>query len=169
MQAHRTTQMDSPDTVDSRMTTSVRERHWQFAPGQIVSLAAGLGFLIVGIVALLRAGIGDDLSTPVVEVLGFTHTAWLGLAEIGVGLFLIAAGADYRGRAVSVFIGAALVVAGVVIASAADELPTELGIEEGMGVPLAIVGGIVALSALVLPAFRSHHVDEHVDDRRLAT
>ena len=169
MQAHRTTQIDSPDTVDGRMTTSVRERRWEFAPGQIVSLAAGLGFLIVGIVALLRAGIGDDLSTPVVEVLGFTHTAWLGLAEIGVGLFLIAAGVDYRGRAVSVFIGAALVVAGIVIASAADELPTELGIEEGMGVPLAIVGGIVALSALVLPAFRGHHVDEHVDDRRLAT
>ena len=67
------------------------------------------------------------------------------------------------------FIGAALVVAGVVIASAADELPTELGIEEGMGVPLAIVGGIVALTALVLPAFRGHHVDEHVDDHRLAT
>ena len=107
MQAHRTTQMDSPDIGDSRMTTSVHERHWQFAPGQIVSLAAGLGFLIVGIVALLRAGIGDDLATPVVEVLGFTHTAWLGLAEIGVGLFLIAAGTDYRGRAVSVFIGAA--------------------------------------------------------------
>ena len=55
MQEHRTTQMDSPDTVDSRMTTSVRERRWEFAPGQIVSLAAGLGFVIVGIVALLRA------------------------------------------------------------------------------------------------------------------
>lgn len=146
---------------DVSTTTSVRERWWGIAPGQIVSLVAGLGFLTVGIIAVLRAGLGDDLSQPVVEVLGLTHTAWLGLIEIAVGLVLTAAGADFRARGLSAFVGTALVVAGIVIAAAAEDLPEELGIEEGMGGWLIVVGAVVAISALVFPAWRGRALERH--------
>jgi hypothetical protein len=35
-----------------------------------------------------------------------------------------------------------------------------------MGVPLAIVGAVIALAALLLPAFRGHRYDERQDDDR---
>ena len=55
-----------------------RQRSWTFAPGQVVSLVVGVGFVIVGVLALVRAELDGSLATPVVEVLGYTHTAWLG-------------------------------------------------------------------------------------------
>ena len=46
---------------------------------------------------MARAGIDGSFGTPVVEVLGFSHTAWLGLAEVGLGVVLILAGTGARG------------------------------------------------------------------------
>ena len=72
-------------TVDPRPRRRmvIRERTWTFAPGSSISLVVGIGAIALGLVAMVRAGIDDSFATPVVEVLGFTHTAWLGLAEVG--------------------------------------------------------------------------------------
>lgn len=153
------------DAVDPGMSTRTRERAWTFAPGQIVSLIIGIGVIAVGVVALVRAGIDGSLSEPVVEVMGYTHTAWLGIAEIGVGLVLVMAGLDARGRAVSVFIGALAVIAGVLVLAEPDQMPAELGLEEAYGWPLVILGGIAAFAALVFPVWFSRRVDQDVDLR----
>jgi hypothetical protein len=156
------------DTVDPAYSARTTERAWTFAPGQLVSLIIGVGVIAVGLVAIVRAGIDGSLSEPVVNVLGYTHTAWLGIAEVGVGLILVMAGLDARGRSVSVFMGALAVIAGVLVLAEPGQMPEELGLEEAYGWPLIILGGIAAFAALVFPVWFSRRVDEDLairDDR----
>jgi hypothetical protein len=145
---------------DQIRTATVRERTWTFAPGQIISFIAGVGLITVGLVAMLRAGIDGSFGTPVVEVLGYTHTAWLGLAEVGLGLLLVLAGSGAWGRPLSVLLGAATVVAGVLVVTEWDQMPEELGLERDYGWPLVGLGAVVALAAMALPVWRRRHVRE---------
>jgi hypothetical protein len=143
---------------------TVRERRWEVAPGQIVSLIAGIGFVAVGLVAVLRAGFDGTLDAPVVQVLGFSHTAWLGLAEIGLGLLLMLAGTDFAGRSLSILLGTLMVIGGVLVNAVPEDLPEELGLEKAFGTPLIVVGAVVAIAALVLPAWRTQRVEREVID-----
>jgi hypothetical protein len=161
-----------PEIVEDRgrrEDTVIRERTWTFAPGQLVSLVVGVGLVALGLVAMIRAGIDGSFATPTVEVLGFTHTAWLGLAEVGTGLLLILAGTGAWGRAVSVIVGAAMVIAGVLIVAEPSNMPDELAVEKDFGWMLALVGALVALAALVLPVWRSRRLRRDgvdIDDDR---
>ena len=155
--------------------TVTRERTWTFAPGQIVSLIIGVGAIAMGVVALVRAGIDDTFATPVVEVLGFSHTAWLGLAEVGLGVLLVLAGTGAWGRPLSVVLGAGMMIAGVLIGAETSAMPEELGLEEDYGWMLVLFGALVALAAMVLPVWRSRRtwrdgrVIDDPDDRATAT
>jgi hypothetical protein len=156
--------------ADADESVKTTERTWTFAPGQLISLIVGVGFVAVGLLAMVRAGIDGSFETPVVEVLGLTHTAWLGLAEVGLGVLLILAGTGAWGRPLSVILGVAMVIAGVLIGAAPEEMPAELGVEEDFGWALAVLGALVAVAALVLPVWRSHRVKRNgelvSDDRR---
>ena len=147
------------EVTERPVSTRTSERFWDFAPGQLVSLVAGVGVVIVGIVALIRAGVEGSLARPVVEVAGYTHTAWLGIAEIGLGLLLVLAGTGAWGRGLSVLLGAASVVAGALVLAVPEEMPEELGLEKDFGWPLLILGAVVALCALALPVWHSRSVD----------
>ena len=144
--------------TDADETVKTTERTWTFAPGQLISLIVGVGFVVVGLIAMVRAGIDGSFEDPVVEVLGLTHTAWLGLAEIGLGVLLILAGTGAWGRPLSVVLGVAMVIAGVLIGAAPEEMPAELAVEEDFGWALAVLGALVALAAMVLPVWRSRRV-----------
>jgi hypothetical protein len=147
-------------------STKTTQRFWTFAPGQVVSLIVGVGFVIVGVLALVRAGLDGSLATPVVEVLGYTHTAWLGVAEIGLGLLLVLAGTGAWGRPLSVLLGAAMAIAGVLVIAETSQMPEELGLEEAYGWPLVILGALVALAALALPVWRTQRHDRDAVDLR---
>ena len=149
-----TTVRDVDRTDDDTFT--VRERTHTFAPGQLVSLAVGVGFVAFGLVAMIRAGIDGSFANPVVDVLGFSHTAWLGLAEVGLGALLILAGTGAWGRPLSVLLGAGMVIAGVLVLAEPGEMPEELGLEKDYGWLLVLSGALVALCALILPVWRSH-------------
>lgn len=156
-----------PPHGDTRATTEVRrepttvhERTWTFAPGQLISFIVGVGLISVGLVAMLRAGIDGSFRTPTVDVLTYSHTAWLGLAEVGAGLVLVVAGSGAWGRPLSVLIGAAMVAAGVVVVAEADQMPEELGLEERFGWPVIALGGLVAVAAMALPVWRRRTVRE---------
>ena len=154
---------------DDRDDVVIRERTWTFAPGQIISLVVGIGLVALGVVAMTRAGIDGSFKTPVVEVLGFTHTAWLGLAEVVTGVLLILAGTGAWGRVVSVVVGAAMMISGVLIGAEASAMPDELAVEEDFGWMLCLLGALVALAAMVLPVWRSRRVRRNgvdVEDRR---
>ena len=157
---------DVRDETTAAGRTTTRQRSWTFAPGQIVSLVVGVAFVIAGLLAVVRADLDGSLSTPVVEVLGYSHTAWLGVAEIGLGLLLILAGTGAWGRPLSVLLGVAMVIAGVLVLAEPGQMPEELGLEEAYGWPLVISGGLVAVAALIFPVWRSHRADRDVVDVR---
>jgi hypothetical protein len=144
--------------TEERRDVVVRERTWTFAPGQLISLLVGVALVSVGLVAMVRAGIDGSFRTPVVEVLGLSHTAWLGLAEVGAGVLLILAGTGARGRVLSVLVGAGMMIAGVLIGLETSQMPEELGLEESYGWLLVLVGALVSLAAMTLPVWRSHRV-----------
>lgn len=152
--------------ADDTMPVKIRERTSVFAPGQLVSLVVGGALVVVGAIALVRAGLDDPLGAPVVEVLGWTHTAWLGLAEIGLGVVLMLLGTGAWGRWLSVLVGAATVVAGVIVLVESDGLPEELGVERDYGWPLIGLGAVVALAAMALPVWRSTNTTVRTLDLR---
>lgn len=155
--AERGERVDRDEVTDATAPpapTTVRERTWTFAPGQLVSFAAGAAAVVVGLIALLRAGVDASLAEPAVDVLGYSHTAWLGLAEIGLGVLLLLAGSGAWGRPLSVLLGAATVIAGVLVLVETDQMPGELGLERAFGWPLVVVGAVVALASMTLPVWR---------------
>lgn len=141
--------------ADATTPTLVRERSWTFAPGQLVSMVVGGFLVILGTLALLRAGISEPLADPVVQVLGIDHTAWLGLAELALGLLLMLVGSGAWGRPLSVLLGAAMVVAGVLVVAESGAMPDELALERDFGWLLIPLGALVALAAMALPVWRN--------------
>jgi hypothetical protein len=161
-------------TDDDATATRVRERTWTFAPGQLISFAVGVAAIAIGVVALVRAGIDDNLARPTVEVLELSHTAWLGLAEVALGVLLVLAGTGAWGRFLSVPIGALMVIAGVLVLAEPSQVPDRLGVEQDYGWALVLFGGLVALASMALPVWRTrkvHEVDLRDDgrDRRLVS
>jgi hypothetical protein len=170
-----TTDHTTTDTAVAPATTKVRERTWTFAPGQLVSFAVGVGLVALGLVAAIRAGLDGNLARPEVDVLQLSHTAWLGLAEIALGVVLIIAGTGAWGRFLSVPIGAAMVIAGVLVLAEPDQVPSRLAMERDHGWLLVLLGALVALASMALPVWRTRKVHrEGLDDtddghRRLLT
>lgn len=140
--------------------TKTRERTWTFAPGQLISFAVGLGFIAMGIVAMVRAGVDGSFAIPTVEVLGVSHTAWLGLGEVGLGVLLLIAGSGAWGRFLSVPLGALMVIAGVLVLAEPSQVPEELGMERDYGWALVVLGALVTLASMILPVWRTHKVRE---------
>ena len=95
------------------------------------------------------------MSDPVVEVLGFRHTATLGLIEVALGLCLLIAGTT-RSRSGAMFFGAVLGVAGFVAAVQSTSFEESLAIESSFGWLAVLAGLLVVLTALMLPRSARH-------------
>ena len=134
---------------ERRVRTSSGSR---FTPDALIAAAAGLLLGVIGLIEIVRGGFSGSMSTPVVKVLGFTHTTTLGLIEIGLGTCLLISGAT-RSRASAMFFGGVLGVAGFVGAVATKSFHTSLALETSMAWLAVIVGGVVVLAALALPRF----------------
>ena len=154
-----TTRVDD-DSAVAPVPTKTRERTWTFAPGQLISFAVGLGFIAVGAVALIRAGVDGNLARPTVEVLSLSHTAWLGLAEVGLGALLLIAGTGAWGRFLSIPIGALMVIAGIVVVAEPSQVPERLAMERDHGWALVMAGALVVLASMALPVWRTRKVQE---------
>ena len=63
-----------------------------FSPGQILLVLAGAASLALGIAAVIATGLDGPLSEPVDEVLGWNHTALLGIIEMAAGVVMILSG-----------------------------------------------------------------------------
>ena len=144
---------------DATTPTLVRERTWTFAPGQLVSMVVGGALVVLGTLALLRAGISEPLADPVVQVMGLDHTAWLGIGELALGLLLMLVGAGAWGRPLSILLGAAMIVAGVLVLAESGAMPDELALERDFGWLLIPLGALVALAAMALPVWRNTHTN----------
>lgn len=132
--------------------SSMRSSRTRFEPDALVAGAAGLVLAVTGLIVLIRAGLTSPLSSPVVEVAGFTHTATLGIIEAGAGLaFLLSAASRSRGAAT--LFGVGLGVAGFVGAVQNDSFTTSLALETSLAWLLMLLGIVVAAAALALPRF----------------
>ncbi len=123
-----------------------------FEPDAIIAGLVGLALLLMGLIVVTRGGFDGEMSDPVFEVLGFTHTTTLGLIEVGLGLCLLIAGAT-RSRSGAAFFGAVLGIAGFVGAVQNDSFNDSLALESSMGWLAVVAGVVVVLTALMLPRF----------------
>jgi len=123
-----------------------------FAPDSIISSLVGLVMLVVGLIAIVRGGFDGPMSTPVVQVMGFTHTTTLGLLEIFAGLALLLSGAT-RSRPAEMFFGTVIGVAAFVGAVQTDSFRHSLALESSMAWLVVIAAAAVVLAALLMPRF----------------
>jgi hypothetical protein len=137
--------VENPAVHQTVATSSGR----RFALDSVVVGLVGLAFLLIGLIAMTRAGFDGSMKDPVVEVLGFTHTATLGIIEAGIGLCLLLCAATMT-RGGSVFFGLLLGIGGFVGAVQTDSFKDALALESGLAW-LAVLGGllVVAVSLLV--------------------
>ncbi len=134
-----------------------------FSPDAMIAALAGVFLLVVGLVGMARAGFDGGVDANVVDVLGFSHTALLGIIEAIAGLMLLLAGlARWRGG--EMFFGLALAIAGIVGAVQTSSFENSLALESTWSWVLAAIGAGVALAALVLPRYvASRHVVTRAD------
>jgi hypothetical protein len=138
-----------PWAVEEEHTVSERG----FSPGQILILLAGAAAIALGIVAVARTGLDGSLSQPVDSVLGWNHTALLGLFEIGAGALLIVGGLRPGGRWLGGLVGLAAIVGGILILGRLAWTVDRLGAERDFGW-VAIVIGAVAVVGAAIPRIR---------------
>lgn len=134
-------------TQEQQISTTSSSR---FAPDSIITGLIGLVMLVVGLIAVTRAGFDGPMSEPVTNVLGFTYTSTLGLIEIGFGLCLLLSAAA-RSRSGELFFGVVLGIAGFVGAIQTESFRKSLALEPGMGWLAVVAGGVIVAAALLLP------------------
>jgi hypothetical protein len=150
-------------TVVPMVTTSgtVRTSYARsFAPDAIAAAVVGLFVLLIGLLAITRAGFKGPMDTPIVRVLGFTHTTSLGLIEVAIGLCLLLSGAT-RSRSASLFFGSVLGIGGFVGAVQTDSFRKNLALESGFAWVMVLSAIVVVLSALMLPRYVQRSMTVH--------
>ncbi len=109
--------------------------------GQVIILVVAAVLLLMGGLALARAGTDGDLATPVVDVFGFTHTAWLGIVELVVGFLFLLGGLSPSTRDLGLGLGIIMLIAGIIVIVQPDATPTQLAVEKSYGWLLVVLGG----------------------------
>jgi hypothetical protein len=129
----------------------VRRRGFRTTPSQVVSAVVGAVLVAFGIFAVVRAGLDSPLDDPRVDVLGLSHTALIGLIEIGIGAVLILCAFGYGTRVLSGLLGVALLAAGLVLLAEPGDLLADLNTDSELGWLGVITGGVLVLAALLAP------------------
>ena len=150
------------DAQNTRDRVVVDRKTW--SPAQIVAGGIGLFLTVMGAVAALRVGM--DFNTTD-QVLGLTHTLFMALIHIVVGIiFLGAAGNALGGRATMTTLGLVLIAFGLVYGIEGDSLATALGGDQRIGWIYTVIGAVSLLTAWVSPTI---HVRHEASDRTIDT
>lgn len=155
----RTVSEGDTDTV--RYDSAV-ERRWALDASDVISLLAGLLFVVMGLLALIDVGFADFPSEATAEVFGIAQTQLVGIVSIVLGLLMIA-GSGSIGRSTTIFAGAITLVVGIVVVAAYDQLDATLATEKAYGWLAILVGIVVLVAAIAIPSVASRHervVDE---------
>jgi len=144
--------VEEPAVVHRQVATSYGRR---FAIDSVVVGLVGIVLMIVGLVALARAGVDGPMDQPVVKVLGFTHTATLGLIEVGIGLCLLIAAAA-TSKSAAIFFGLILGIGGVVGAVQTASFRHSLALQSGLAWLAVVAALVVVLVSLLIPRLATH-------------
>ena len=132
----------------------------RITPARAITAGGAVIFLVLGLTALARGGLGGALDEPVVSVANFKQTPLLGLIGTGFGLvFLLAAvfGGEARSRSVGAFFGALLAIGGIIAILTPEHL-RQLAIESSYGWLAVTVGGVIALANSLAPTVTRERV-----------
>ena len=141
--------------VATHPATAVRTSYTRrFAPDAVVAAIIGLLITVVGLIAITRGGFDGPMDTPVVSVLGFTHTTLLGLIEIVIGGCLLISGAT-QARSGALFFGSVLGIGAFVGAVQTKSFTKNLALQSGWAWLMAFAAVIVVVTALLLPRFET--------------
>ena len=135
-----------PIAVAERRTVT----HRRFDPSAALTVIAGVVLAVIGAVAMARAGLSGPLDEPVVDVLGVTHTAILGIIELAMGLLLVLAGLS-RDRGTILFTTILFGAAALVAAIEPTVGGGALAIERSWAIVLVVGFAFLALVAAVAP------------------
>ncbi len=133
--------------VHRRATTSYVQR---LAADSIIVGIVGVVLMVIGLIAVTRAGVEGPMAQPVVKVFAFTHTATLGAIEVALGvLLLICAAMTSRGGAI--FFGVILGVGAIVGAVQTVSFRRSLALQAGFAWLCVVAAVVVVLVSLVMP------------------
>jgi hypothetical protein len=110
-----------------------------------------LFYAILGALVLIDLRLTDFPSTATTDFFGPTQTQLWGTIDLGVGALLIIGAATW-GRGLTTVLAAALVVGGVVVVAALDQLPDRLRTESAYGWLAIVVGVVLLVVAMVVPS-----------------
>jgi uncharacterized membrane protein len=147
-QPHAQPQYVVADPVVAERTTVVSRRRW--ALDSVVVGIVGVALTIVGLIAIVRAGIESPFDDPVVDVLGLSHTAALGFVEVAIGVLLLICAAS-TWRAGAVFFGLLLVIGGAVTVAEPESLTDTFAVESAHGWVAIVTGAVVVAASLFVP------------------
>jgi hypothetical protein len=129
-----------------------------WSPAQLVGMVIGIGFTVLGIVAVARTGFDPShIYTPRTSVWHLPHTPLLAVIEIGYGILMVLASVVPGAiRTLMGLLGAAALVLGIVVLAApSHRLSRWLAVNHTSGVLFTIVGAVVVLAAIISPVFFS--------------
>lgn len=136
--------------IRERELASADPQAGTWSPPQLLALAVGAGYAVLGGVAVLRTGV-PELFEPVTQVAGLAYTPLLGIAELAFGFLLLTAGAFQTARRHVVFLGMLALVFGLLVVIEPAVLEEWVGVDWAHGWFYALTGGMVALVGLATP------------------
>lgn len=142
----------NPMLPASEHESSVVVSRQRLSVASLLGAVAGIALVAVGLIAVLRGGLGGPIDEPVVEVMGLTHTPLLGLVDIGMGLLLLLA-AVTASRGALALLGSLGIVAGAVALAETSEVQQRLAAESAFGWMWIGAGALIALTAWMLPVY----------------
>jgi len=139
-----------PVAVQHDVHQVARSSQQRYAVDSFIVGAVGLVLTVIGLLAVTRAGVHGPMDAPVVKVIGFTHTATLGMIEAGMGLVLLICAAS-TSRAASIFFGLVLGVGALIGALQTDSFRRSLALESGLAWIAVIAAIVVVLASFLVP------------------
>ena len=144
-------------TIDEPVTTRSTP---VWSPAQLVAVLFGVASIVFGVLALTKTGLDlGHLKHPHDVFAGFHTTPLLGLAEIVFGALLVLSGLrPVAGRSLMTLLGASALALGVIVIFDvwSHTLHEWLGVHDRNGYLFAAVGGVILISALLMPVAGGH-------------
>jgi hypothetical protein len=156
--------------MTDRHTHLVRERRRTvdrrvISPGQMIAGAIGLFLLILGGVVLARVGL-TSLTGETTTVLGFGHTALMGLIDIVAGLMFLGAASSPGMKGSLIGLGLMTLAFGSIVAIEPNAFDAAFGGGRELGLLYIIVGVVALLAAVLFPTTVVDRVATEEDDAR---
>ena len=145
------------ETGDARTDTRVSSSRLVVSPGQVIAGVLGLVMAVIGIIAIARGGIDSSMNEPMVKTVGLDQSAMLGAAELGLGLLLILGALNYAARGLIIGVGVVMVLGGVFIGAAGNDILHNLGSVQGTGWVIMVAGIIAIVAGSLGRMIRTRH------------